>query len=234
MSQWLCAKISLVHSLAKRHQGVVKTSPFSHEGCLTSILRHVFDLMVPREPINERVCFLATYIIHDLVSERGRERIMHTSIIQFPEIYAYPYFLFMFIFLNHYWGCPIRFFHLFNNTYCEHLISLSTDPFLILRIKAVWSFFHRFHIQSGWSSWHLGLLLFPSDHKTSWGKNPDIHRWSQRSYLLSRHPNSPQYWKILAPPLCQSWPVKFSMVRLCMDPLSAILQPRNDPRFLEY
>ena len=47
----------------KRHYDVLKTSPFSDEGHLTFILRGDFDLMVPREPISERVCVLATYII---------------------------------------------------------------------------------------------------------------------------------------------------------------------------
>lgn len=86
----------------KRHFSVLKTSPFSHEGRLSSILKRNFDLMVPREPISERVCFLATYIIYDLINEWGWERIMHTSIIQFPEIYACPYFFLLFLFLNRY------------------------------------------------------------------------------------------------------------------------------------
>lgn len=88
----------------KRHYGVIKTSPFSHKGHLASILKRNFDLMVPGEPISDKVCFLATYIIQNLVSEWGRERITHTSIIQFPNIYTYSCFFLLLIFLNHYWA----------------------------------------------------------------------------------------------------------------------------------
>lgn len=47
----------------KRHYGVLKTSLFIHKGHLASILKNNFDLMVPIEPISERLFFLATYII---------------------------------------------------------------------------------------------------------------------------------------------------------------------------
>jgi len=69
----------------------LKTPPLSHEHFLAPIFQHDFDLIVPKECISERICFLATYIVQHFISERSRERIMYTSIIQLPEIYAYPY-----------------------------------------------------------------------------------------------------------------------------------------------
>lgn len=55
--------------------------------------------MVPREPISEGICFLATYIVQHFISEQSWERIMYASIIQFPKIYAYPYFILLLLFL---------------------------------------------------------------------------------------------------------------------------------------
>ena len=106
----------------KRHHHILEASPFSHEGHLTSILQHDLHLMVLKEPISERIRFLAANIIQDLIDERSLEGIMHAGIIQFPEIYAYPYFFLLLLFLNHYRAYPIRFLHQFNNSCHEHLV----------------------------------------------------------------------------------------------------------------
>lgn len=84
----------------------------------------VFDLMVPRKPISEGVNFLATYIIQYLISEQSQERIMHTSVIQIPEVYTYPYFILLLLFLYHHLAHPIRYSYGINDAYREHLIEL--------------------------------------------------------------------------------------------------------------
>lgn len=56
---------------SKRHHSILKAPPFSHKGHLASILRHDLDLMVPREPISEWICFLATNIIQHFIDERS-------------------------------------------------------------------------------------------------------------------------------------------------------------------
>lgn len=78
--------------------------------------------MVPREPISEGVRFLATYIIQYLISEWSRESIMHASVIQLPEIYAYPYLILLLLFLYHHWAYPIRFLYGLNDAYRKHFI----------------------------------------------------------------------------------------------------------------
>jgi len=103
--------------------------------------------MIAREPISERVCLLATYIIQDFISEWGQEGVMHTSIIQLSEIHTYPYFFLLVLFLNHYRAYPIILFYWFNNHCHKHLIQLSVNTFLILRVKVVRSLFYRLHIQ---------------------------------------------------------------------------------------
>ena len=107
---------------SKRHYSVLETTPVNRKGFLAPILQRDFDLMVPGEPISERVYFLASYIIQDLISERVRERIMHASVIQPSKVDAYPYFFFLFLFLNHYRAYPIRFFQWLNDSSYEHLV----------------------------------------------------------------------------------------------------------------
>lgn len=68
---------------SKRHYSVVKTTPLSSEGCLFLVLQCDFDLVVSREPISEGVCFLATYIVQNFISEWSRERIMYASSFSF-------------------------------------------------------------------------------------------------------------------------------------------------------
>ena len=106
---------------SKWHYIVLKTTPLSRKGCLAPILQRDFYLVVPKEPINEGVCFLATYIVQHFISEWSRERIMYRSIIQLPEIHAYPYFILLLLFLYHHWAYPIRFFYGLNDACREHL-----------------------------------------------------------------------------------------------------------------
>ena len=54
---------------SKQHYHVLKTTPLNRKGCLAPTLRCDFDLVVPREPIIEGVCFLATYIVQHFIFE---------------------------------------------------------------------------------------------------------------------------------------------------------------------
>ena len=52
---------------SKRHYSILKASPFGYEGHITSIVLHDLDLMVPREPISERIGLLASNIIQKFI-----------------------------------------------------------------------------------------------------------------------------------------------------------------------
>ena len=90
----------------KRHHCILEASPFCHKGRLTPILRCNLDLMVPREPICEHICFLAANIIQDLINEWSWEGIMHAGIIQLPKIYTYPYLFLLLLFHEPLLGLP--------------------------------------------------------------------------------------------------------------------------------
>ena len=60
----------------KQHYSVLKTTSLSCEGGLAPILQRDFDLVVPREPISEGICFLDAYIVQHFIREQIREGIM--------------------------------------------------------------------------------------------------------------------------------------------------------------
>ena len=55
---------------SKQHYRVMEITPLSREVCLAPIFWHDFDLVVPREPIREGICLLATYIVQHFITWR--------------------------------------------------------------------------------------------------------------------------------------------------------------------
>ena len=119
------------------HHSVLKTSPFGHEGGLAPIFRCNLDMVISWEPIRERVHFLSTNILQDFICKGGWERVMNAGILQFSEIQAYSNFSLLFVLLYRHKTHLARFFNMFNNSCCKHLVLLFADFLLILQIQMV-------------------------------------------------------------------------------------------------
>ena len=66
----------------KRHDCILKTTPFNDKHGLMTILLCNSDLVVPRKAICKGIHILIAYSFKDLICKMSRERIMHSCIVQ--------------------------------------------------------------------------------------------------------------------------------------------------------
>lgn len=108
---------------SKWHYSVLKTTPLNREVHLSPILWRDFDLMVPKEPINEiYASWPPTLSNTSSVNRVGKGSCTQASFKLLFDIHAYPLFILLLLLLYHHWSYPVKLFHKLNDAYSEHLV----------------------------------------------------------------------------------------------------------------